>query len=137
MANFKTDLLRNLIFGAGLAFTSATIGYALVDTGTDTLVAADNGMDDLTSGAIVARTANLSSKTVGTVGVGVIDAADPVASAVSGATIEQLVLCENTGTAANDDPYAAWDTGVTGLPATPNGGDITVQINASGIISAS
>lgn len=137
MANFKTDAFRNLIFGAGMAFASASIGYALIDTGTDTCTAADDFMNDITAGAIIARTANLASKTVGTVAVGTIDAADPVASAVTGATIEQLLLCENTGTAANDDIYCAWDTGVTGLPATPNGGDITVQINASGIIAAS
>jgi hypothetical protein len=137
MANFKTDAFRNLIFAAGMAFASATIGYALIDNGTDTVTTGDDFMNDVTAGAIIARTANLASKTVGTVAVGTIDAADPVATAVTGATVEQLALCENTGTAANDDIYMAWDTGVTGLPATPNGGDITVQINASGIIAAS
>jgi hypothetical protein len=36
-------------------------------------------------------------------------------------------------TVAGDSPFlAAWDT-ATGLPLTPNGGDVTVAWNASGI----
>lgn len=136
MANYKSDILKNTIWGSGVTFTSATVGFGLVDTGTDAYVSTDDTVDDAETG-LVARTANLASKTVGTVAVGTIDAADATASSVSGATVEQIIFCENTGTSSNDHVWAAWDTGVTGLPATPNGGDITVQINASGIISTS
>jgi hypothetical protein len=39
----------------------------------------------------------------------------------------------DTGTAATSPLVAYIDTGVTGLPVTPNGGNITVTWNASGI----
>jgi hypothetical protein len=41
------------------------------------------------------------------------------------------VLFVDTGNAATDALIAFIDTG-TGLPVTPNGGDITVTVNASG-----
>ncbi len=138
MANFISDVLKNGIWAAGeYAFASKTMNYGLIDEGTDIPVSTDSVRSDITGGAFVASTANLASKTVGTLAVGTIDAANPVASAVSGATVEGLLLLENSGAAGNDDLWAYWNTGVTGLPATPNGGDITVQINASGIITVS
>jgi hypothetical protein len=54
-------------------------------------------------------------------------------TAVSGATVEALVLYIDTGVAGTSRLVAYIDTGVTGLPVTPNGGDITVTWNASGI----
>lgn len=77
----------------------------------------------------------LGTKTIGTVGVGVIDAADlaPGFTAVSGASVESINLIKDTGTPTTSDYVAFWDT-ATGLPLTPNGGDVNVTLNASGIL---
>lgn len=77
----------------------------------------------------------LGTKTVGSVGIGVFDAADmtPGFTAVSGASVESINLIKNTGTPTTSDYIAFWDT-ATGLPLTPNGGDVNVTFNASGII---
>ncbi len=39
---------------------------------------------------------------------------------------EALVIYQHTGVDATSELIAYIDTGVTGLPVTPNGGDITV-----------
>jgi hypothetical protein len=65
----------------------------------------------------------------------VFDAADlaPAFTAVSGATVESINMLKDTGNAATSNLIAYWDT-ATGLPLTPNGGDVNVAFNASGII---
>jgi len=54
-------------------------------------------------------------------------------TAVTGASIEALLIYIDTGSAATSRLVAYIDTGVTGLPVTPNGGDIVITWNASGI----
>jgi len=54
---------------------------------------------------------------------------------VTGNTVEALVIYVDTGSAATSPLVAYIDTSVTGLPVTPNGGDITVTWNASGIFA--
>jgi hypothetical protein len=46
---------------------------------------------------------------------------------------EALVIYKDTGSSATSPLIAYIDTG-TNLPASPNGGDITIQYNASGIL---
>lgn len=76
-------------------------------------------------GTIVATSSALSSKTVT---AGVADAADITFSAVaSGSSCAALVIYKDTGTASTSPLIAYLDSAaVTGLPVTPNGGDITV-----------
>jgi uncharacterized protein YigE (DUF2233 family) len=45
------------------------------------------------------------------------------------------VIYIDTGTAGTSPLVAYIDTGVTGLPVTPNGGNINVTWNASGIFA--
>jgi hypothetical protein len=52
---------------------------------------------------------------------------------VTGNSIEALLIYIDTGSAATSRLVAYIDTGVTGLPVTPNGGDIVITWNASGI----
>ena len=44
---------------------------------------------------------------------------------------ESVVELKDTGTTSTSNLIAFWDT-ATGLPVTPNGGDITVTFSASG-----
>ena len=99
------------------------IRAVLVDTGTYTVnLTADLDYADLT-GVVDVESGTFTSKTVA---LGVADAADITFTAVTGATAEAIVIFLDTGTAANDLLIAYIDT-ATGLPVTPNGGDITVS----------
>lgn len=102
---------------------------ALVDTGTYTYSSAHDFYNDLSG--VVGTDQEIGSVT--TTG-GLVDGADVTFSAVTGNSCEAIVLYrKNAG--ANTTWYlvAYIDTGVTGLPVTPNGGDITITWNASGI----
>lgn len=89
--------------------------------------------NDLSAG-LVGTAYTLANKT-NTGGVGVFDnTVDPAPAftAVSGATVEALVFFKDTGTPSTSDLICWFDT-ATGLPLTPNGGDVNVSFNASGI----
>ena len=51
---------------------------------------------------------------------------------MSGATVEVLNFFKDTGTPTTSNLICWFDT-ATGLPLTPNGGDVNVTFNASGI----
>lgn len=105
---------------------------ALIDTGTYTYSAAHDFYNDLSG--VVGTDQRIASPTVGSVAAGVFDGADLTYTAVSGASVEALVIYrKNAGANTTWRLVAFIDTGVTGLPVTPNGGDISVTWNASGI----
>jgi hypothetical protein len=67
---------------------------------------------------------------------GIFDGGDVTFTSVSGAQCEALVFYrQNAGANTTWRLIAYIDTGVTGLPVTPNGGNITVAWNASGIFA--
>jgi predicted aspartyl protease len=105
-----------------------TVKAALVDTGTYTYSATHEFLTSLTGRVGTDQTLGSKTFTDGT-----FDAANSVFPAVTGATVEALVIYIDTGTAGTSRLVAYIDTGVTGLPVTPNGGDINVNWNASGI----
>lgn len=112
---------------------SGTTGvYAvLVDTGTYTYSASHQYYSDLSG--IVGTEVELGTKTYTN---GALDAADSTFSAVTGATAEAIVIYrKNAGANTTWRLVAYIDSGFTGLPVTPNGGDIIVQWNASGIFA--
>ena len=113
---------------------SGTTGVycAMVDTGTYTYNAAHEFYSSL-SGVVGTDQEIGATKTYTN---GVFDGANLTYTAVSGATVEALVLyVKNAGANTTWRLVAYIDTGVTGLPVTPNGGDITVTFNASGIFA--
>ena len=99
------------------AITNTTENYGTVDTA---VVVADSGA--------------LGTKTVGVVSVGTFDAANVTFSSVTGDAADFLVLYKFDATPANSPLIVTWDSATTGLPVTPNGGDITVTFNAAGIV---
>lgn len=105
-----------------------SIKVILVDEGTDTPVpATDDFLEDILGGARVATSPALAGKTFV---AGVFDANDVTLPSVSGATVESLVLFNDTpATEATKDLIAYINSG-TGLPATPGGGDIIIQWDA-------
>lgn len=101
-----------------------TIKVVGVDHGTDTPVpATDQFLSDITAGARIFTSAGLANKSGAS---GVFDADDITITAVTGASIESIVLYKDTGSAATSPLILYVDT-ATGLPFTPNGGDLTIQ----------
>jgi len=139
LANALFVAFRNGILGSHATrvdLDADTIKAMFVDHADDTPVAAtDDFINDILSAARVPAIAScpaLGTKTIGSVGSGVFDAADTVFTALSGDQSESLILFKDSGVEATSDLVAFWDT-ATGLPLTPNGADVTVVWNASGI----
>jgi hypothetical protein len=125
-----------LITGAANAALngSGTTGVymALVDTGTYTYNAAHQYYSDL-SGIVGTDQEIGATKTYTN---GVFDGADTVHLSVTGNSAEALVLyVKNAGANTTWRLVAYIDTSVTGLPVTPNGGNINTVWNASGIFA--
>jgi hypothetical protein len=104
---------------------------ALVDTGTYTYSSAHQFYSSLSG--VVGTDQEILTKTQA---LGVFDGTDLVYTAVTGASVEALVLYRKNAGANTTWPLIAYiDTSVTGLPCTPNGGNINLTWNASGIFS--
>lgn len=117
---------------SSMAGTGTTGVYAaLVDTGTYTFSQTHEFYSSVAS-AQVGTEVELTSKTFTN---GLFDAADSTFASVTGATAEALVIfIKNAGANTTWRLVAYIDTGVTGLPVTPNGGNIVTAWNASGIL---
>jgi hypothetical protein len=123
MANALYDLGREGFLDGTIDWDTDNIKVVLVDAADYTVnLAADNDLADIIAGGRVATSANLTSKTVT---AGVADAADVTFSTVTGDVSEALVIYQDTGVESTSRLIAYIDS-ATGLPVTPNGGDITV-----------
>lgn len=111
----------------------STFRASLIDTGTFNPVPTTHTNYSQVSGVVASG--NLTSPTCSFSGsTATFDAADIVFSAVSGSSAEELIIDCNTGTASTSILIVDFDT-ATGLPVTPNGGDITITFSVSGIFS--
>jgi hypothetical protein len=122
-------------FEADTALKLALCDHAGAEGAPDT--ANDDYYDDIDGSCWGTLSSALGTRTVGTVAVGVFDAADlsPAWSAVTGGTTyESINLLKDSGSAATSPLICYWDDDSgTVLPLTSNGGDINVAFNASGI----
>jgi len=123
MANTLYDYARQRFLEAQLNWSSDTIKCILVDTGAYTPnTAVHQYLSDISGSARIAGPVTLTSKA--TTG-GAADAADVTFTSVTGVSIEAIVVYKDTGTEATSPLIAYIDT-ATGLPITPNGGDIII-----------
>lgn len=129
---FKQELLKAAANNALNSAEGTTGVYAaLVDTGTYTYSAAHQFYSSLSG--VVGTDQEILTKTQVS---GTFDGTDLTYTAVTGASVEAIVLYRKNAGANTTWPLIAYiDTGVTGLPVTPNGGNITVTWNASGIFT--
>ena len=137
MANAIYPIYKQALLAASASVSlnvdDATDGpfCALVDTGTYTYSAAHDFYSDLSG--IVGTDQRISTPTVV---AGVFDGDNLTYTAVSGATVEALIIYRhNSGADTTWRLVAYIDSSVTGLPVTPNGGNITITWNASGIFA--
>lgn len=110
---------------------TGTVKAALIDTGVYTYNAAHDFWDDASAG-LIGTAQTIANKTYTS---GTFDGDNVTMAAVSGASVEAIIVYIDTGTASTSRLVCYVDTGVTGLPVTPNGGDITIAWNASGIFT--
>ena len=123
MANSLYDVGRNAFLTGAIDWSDVptNISVALVDTGLYSHSAAHTSMTDVVAG-VVAEVPLITRTAV----AGVADAADVTFTSVTGLQSEALVIFLDTGVDATDTLIAYIDT-ATGLPVTPNTGDIIVQ----------
>lgn len=124
--------MTNALYGLGrqsflsqspaLDWDTDTIKHDLVTSGYTPSIDSHQYRVSNGSGNRVATSDAYGSKTVA---LGVADAANVTHSAVSGSQVTQITIFKDTGN-ENTDPLIALIDTATGLPVTPNGGDITV-----------
>lgn len=122
MANVLYDTGREGFLNGTIDWDTDDIRVVLVDGADYTFSAAHDFLDDIVAGGRVATSGAFTSKTTT---AGVADAADVTLTAVTGDPSEKLVIYKHTGVDATARLIAHIDT-ATGLPVTPNGGDIII-----------
>jgi hypothetical protein len=127
MANALYDKARNGFLKGEIHWKSGgdTFRAYLVDiqggTGYTKDLANDEFLSAIPAGALVSYIALAPADPT----AGVADAADVTFLAVTGAVSEAIVIVKWV-TQASDSPLVAYIDSATGLPVTPNGGDIQV-----------
>lgn len=123
--------MANQVYGKGrqnfaaklIDWVGDNIKAVLVDTAAYALqIDVHEFLSDIPGGARIATSGNLAGKTNV---LGVLDADDPTLAAVAGASVELVVIYQDTGAAGTSRLIAALDT-LTGLPFAPSGGDVIV-----------
>lgn len=132
MANALYPIWKEALLQAGSGSSlGGTLKAVLLDLADYTYSAAHDFYDDASAGA-VGTPQTIGSKTYT---AGVLDGADVTFTALTGDPCEAILIFLDTGTPSTSRLVAFLDTGVTGLPVTPNGGDVTISWNASGIFA--
>lgn len=139
MANAVYPEYKEFLLGASanvsLTVDDATDGpfCALIDTGTYTYNAAHDFYNDLSG--VVGTDQRITAPTVAN---GTFDGGDLTYTSVSGNSVEGFVIYRhNSGANTTWKLVLYYDASGGGLPVTPNGGNITVTWNASGIFTIS
>lgn len=123
MANGLYDKGRQKFLDGTISWSSDNIKIVLVDAADYTVsLSTHEFLSDIPSGARVATSDNLTNKTSTS---GIADSDNVTFTAVTGDPSEAIVIYKDTTNAATSDLIAYIDT-ATGLPVTPNGGDITI-----------
>ena len=128
MANVMYKSAKEAFLSGDIDLTSDDIYVALIVTNDVSFDADDEFLDDVNTG-IVGTPVQLSGITVTD---GVFDSTDPTWDDVTGDQAEAIIMYKWTGSAESSRLIMWYDTGVTGLPVTPNTGDITYAVHASG-----
>jgi hypothetical protein len=121
MANALYDKGREGILDGTIAVSSSNIKCLFATSSYTVNLSTHQFVSDLTN--IVVRSGNFASKTETG---GVFDAADITFTAVTGSACAFIIGYYDTGTDSTARLIFYIDT-ATGLPVTPNGGDITIS----------
>ena len=123
MANALYDFGRNEFLLGDIDWVADDIRLVFVDEADDTIdLAVDDFLNDRAAGSRVATSGALDNKSSS---AGVADADDETVSTVTGDPFESIDGYLHTGNEATATLIFNIDT-ATGLPCTPNGGNITI-----------
>jgi hypothetical protein len=115
---------RQAFLEGGIAWLTSNIRMIFVATANYTLsIDVDQYLSSITAAARIATSTYLTNKTST---LCVADAGDQTISSVTGGVFQYIVIEKDNGAEATSPLIACIDT-ATGLPCTPNGGDVTVQ----------
>jgi hypothetical protein len=130
MANALYPLYKQALLNKEHDMNTDSIKAILGDSADYTYNAAHDFLDDILAAARVATSGALTSPTIVN---GVFDTADFTWTAVTGDVSEFIALFNDTpATEATKGLVCFYDTGMTGMPVTPNGGNINVTVHTSG-----
>lgn len=142
MPNGLFDSAKESFLSGGLNLSSVNLAVALVDNGTLVPNLSNHDfMNDIRTAVVYDSVDNsntapatdyLASKSITD---GTFSANDITLSAVSGSTAESLVIYEDNGGGDASSALVVYLDTATGLPVTPNGGDISIAWDSSGIFS--
>lgn len=128
MANSIYPKAKQALLNKEIDMDTDTLVAYLVDGADYTYSSSHEVLADLPVGARVDVTATLTTPTIVN---GTFDTDNSTFAAASGDVSEIVILYDST----SDNLIAYYDTGITGIPVTPNGGDITLTVNGSGWFS--
>lgn len=124
MASALYDKARKAFADGDIDLLNDTIKCVLIDAADYAVDLANHDfLDDVPSGARVGTPQTLGTKSTT---AGVFDAADVTFSSVTGDQCEAILIYKDTGIEGTSQLIAYIDS-ATGLPVTPNGGDIQIQ----------
>jgi hypothetical protein len=128
MANKKYPKYAEALLQAGVNLNTGDVKVALIDKASYTYSDSHQYLSSVSG--IVSTSAALTGKTFTN---GLFDAADTLFANVTGNESEAIILYVDTGSAATSPLLVYMDESVGGLPVTPNGQNINITWNASGI----
>jgi hypothetical protein len=114
-------------------FDTDNIDASLLDqTDAGTITAANVDYDEVDTATVVATT----DLTVSAITDGVVTLSGAATfSTVTGDAADYLTVFKNSGTPATSPLIITWDSASTGLPVTPNGGDITATWGTNTLVT--
>lgn len=114
-------------------FNTDNIDASLLDqTDSGSITAANVDYDEV-DGATVVATEDVS---VASISGGIVTLSGAVTfSAVTGDAADYLTVWKNSGSPATSPLAITWDSATTGLPVTPNGGDIIATWGSNQLVT--
>jgi hypothetical protein len=120
---WKQDLIQGVANTALVGTATNNVKVALVSASLYTYNNANSFYANVSAG-VIGTPQGLGANTYAN---GVFGSGNVTFTAVSGATVNALVIYVDTGTPGTSRLVAYLDTGITNLPVVPNGGNITVN----------
>lgn len=114
-------------------FNTDNIDASLLDATDSGSITAANVDYDEVDGATVVATEDVS---VASISGGIVTLSGAVTfSAVTGDAADYLTVWKNSGSPATSPLAITWDSATTGLPVTPNGGDIIATWGSNQLVT--
>ena len=130
MANALYPKTKAQLMQGSINLLTANVKAMLVDLADYTYNAAHDFLNDVPAAARIATSGALSSKAINDAAE--FDSADPIFISVAGDQLECIILFIDTADESTSRLLMFQDTGVTGLPLTPDGNNVQIIVSANG-----